>query len=67
MKKTIFILMLFFSAVSCSKNDYPDLDFKQEMRDFVIGISDYSRLNDPDFIIIPQNGIELITINGAED
>ncbi len=37
------------------------------MRDFVIGISNYSRLSDPDFIIIPQNGIELITINGEED
>ena len=67
MRKTVFILILFFSIVSCSKNDYPDLDFKQEMRDFVIGISNYSRLSDPDFIIIPQNGIELITVNGEED
>ena len=67
MKKTVFILILFFSVISCRKNDYPDLDFKQEMRDFVIGISEYSRLSDPDFIIIPQNGIELITINGEEE
>jgi cysteinyl-tRNA synthetase len=67
MKKKILILGLFFIAVSCNNNDYPDLDFRQEMRDFVIGISEYSRLIDPDFIIIPQNGIELVTINGEED
>lgn len=67
MKKAAFILVLFFSAVSCNNDDYPDLDFRQEMRDFVIGISNYARLSDPDFIIIPQNGIELITLNGEED
>jgi cysteinyl-tRNA synthetase, unknown class len=67
MKKAASILILFFSVVSCNKNDYPDLDFKQEMRDFVIGISEYSRLIDPDFIIVPQNGIELVTINGEEN
>jgi len=67
MKKTFFLLILIFSVVSCSKNDYPDLDFKQEMRDFVIGISEYSRLSDPDFIVIPQNGIELVTISGEEN
>ena len=67
MKKILFLLILSFSVVSCKKNDYPDLDFKQEMRDFVIEISDYSRLSDPDFIIIPQNGIELVTIRGEEN
>jgi cysteinyl-tRNA synthetase, unknown class len=67
MKKAAFILVLFFLVISCNKDDYPDLDFRQEMRDFVIGISDYARLSDPDFLIIPQNGIELISLNGEED
>jgi cysteinyl-tRNA synthetase len=69
MKKTtfVFFVALFFSVVSCNNDDYPDLDFRQEMRDFVIAISDYAKLSDPDFIIIPQNGIELITLNGEED
>jgi cysteinyl-tRNA synthetase, unknown class len=67
MKKAAFILVLFFSVVSCNNDDYPDLDFRQEMREFVIAISDYARLTDPDFIIIPQNGIELISLNGEED
>lgn len=55
------------SIISCNKNDIPDLDFRQEMRSFVIGISEYSKAIDPDFIIISQNGIELVTISGEED
>ena len=39
-------------------------DFRQDMRDFVINISDYSRGINPDFITIPQNGHELLTVNG---
>ena len=67
MKKIIFLLSILIFFISCSKDNYPDLDFKQEMRDFVIGISEYARTNNPDFIIIPQNGVELITRNGEED
>jgi len=48
---------------SCHR-DIPDLDFKQEMRDFVQAISDYAKTSDSTFIIIPQNGQELITLNG---
>lgn len=59
--------------ISCSKDvsddtgidhDLKDQDFKQEMRNFVIGISNYSKEIKPDFNIIPQNGIELVTKNG---
>jgi cysteinyl-tRNA synthetase, unknown class len=38
-------------------------NYRQEMRDFVIGISSYARNTDPDFIVIPQNGIELICVD----
>jgi cysteinyl-tRNA synthetase len=64
MKRIISPLVALIFFISCSKDNYPDLDFKQEMRDFVIGISEYARINKPDFIIIPQNGIELVTRNG---
>ncbi len=67
MKKISLPLIVFIFFISCSKNDYPDLDFKEEMRNFVIGISAYARINKPDFIIIPQNGIELVTRNGEDD
>jgi len=39
-------------------------DYKQEMRNFVQGISSYSKNIHPGFIIIPQNGQEIVTNNG---
>jgi cysteinyl-tRNA synthetase len=42
-------------------------DFRQHMRDFVQGISTYAKGIDSNFIIIPQNGHELLTENGLED
>ncbi|MBT4131032.1 MAG: hypothetical protein HOG76_10715 [Candidatus Marinimicrobia bacterium] len=44
----------------------PDRDFKQDMRDFVQSISNNARDVDSDFIIIPQNGHELLTTDGEE-
>jgi len=69
MKKMFFLLatVIFFMSCNNDEEDISDIDFKQEMRDFVIGISEYSRSNNPDFFIIPQNGIELVTTNGEED
>ncbi len=59
----IFICMLSVFLASCHR-DIPDLDFKQEMRNFVQALSSYTKAVDPEFIIIPQNGQELITLNG---
>ncbi len=44
-----------------------DLDARQEMRDFVIGISTYAKGITPGFAVITQNGIELITEDGESD
>jgi len=65
--KAIFVLV-FVIFSSCDKDDNPEdgIDYKQEMRDFVIGISQYSKSLKQDFIVIPQNGIELVTDNGEE-
>ena len=51
---------------SCNTDDKDDgidesLNYRQEMRDLVIEISEYAKAVDPDFLIIPQNGIELIS------
>lgn len=43
------------------------IDYREEMRKFVIGISQYAKAQNPQFAIIPQNGIELITTNGESD
>ncbi|NPA54733.1 MAG: hypothetical protein GXO21_08745 [Aquificae bacterium] len=43
------------------------IDYRQEMRNFIISISTYAKQVNPNFIIIPQNGVELITINGEPE
>lgn len=62
------LLFLFASIIvlsSCNKkNDIKNVDFRQEMRNFVQEISVYSKNIDKYFIIVPQNGQELITVNG---
>jgi len=64
MKKILISLALI--AVGCKSND-PDLvgvNFREEMRSFIGEISIYAKTVNPDFIIIPQNGLELVTLNG---
>lgn len=68
--KKLFKILPFVMLFSCSKNDVtvpPGIDVRQEMRDFVIGISQYAKSSSPGFVIIPQNGIELVSDNGQED
>ncbi len=72
MKKLLFITLILVIFISCTDEEdddnlYPDIDFRQEMRDFVIGISEYGKASNSNFIIIPQNGIEIVTTNGEED
>lgn len=42
-------------------------DYRQSMRNFVRSLGSYARSQDSDFIVIPQNGHELMTANGEED
>lgn len=71
MKNRFFVVLLVMLLVACDNNDSGDdnkgnenRDFKQDMRDFVIGISQKGKAINPGFIVIPQNGIELVTNNG---
>lgn len=67
MKNSLLVFILL--AVSCNSTD-PDLkgvNFREEMRTFVGEISIYAKEHDPDFIIIPQNGVELTIENGDAD
>jgi len=70
MKKIAFLLIA-FTALSCNKEDdssnLEDRDFRQDMREFVIGISQKAKGIKPGFAVIPQNGIELVTENGEAD
>ncbi|MFK7001541.1 endo alpha-1,4 polygalactosaminidase [Flavobacterium oreochromis] len=51
-------------TISKSQESIESIDFKQKMREFVIGISQYSKTMNPNFYVIPQNGIELVSTTG---
>ncbi len=70
MKQIVIPLFIIIMAASCSKDSGDgngNVNYRQEMRDFVQGISSYAKGLDPTFIVIPQNGIELVTQNGEPD
>jgi len=68
MKRISIALIGVLILIGCKKDDIPEgMDFKKEMRDFVMGISSYAKAENSDFYIIPQNGIELVSNNGQED
>lgn len=56
---------LFIGLSSCSSEE--EIDYREEMRGFVQQISSHARHAKPGFIIIPQNGIELVTSTGQPD
>lgn len=64
MKTKIILISLLLLIFSCDKDVPDNIDFKQEMRNFVLGLSQYSKNINAEFIIIPQNGEQLATDNG---
>jgi len=69
--KTFLFSILLLVLAGCSSSDdsgsgntNENRDYKQDMRDFVIGISQAAKAVNPNFAVIPQNGIELVTTNG---
>ncbi|MFH0757446.1 MAG: endo alpha-1,4 polygalactosaminidase [Bacteroidota bacterium] len=67
MRKQLFFLISAVVMASCGDDVPGDIDLREEMREFVIGISEYARALDDSFIVIPQNGIELVSTNGESD
>ncbi len=59
-----FLLFLFACKKEWADIKPSGVDFRQEMRNLVQEISAYSRAQHPGFIVIPQNGQELLTGNG---
>ena len=55
-------------TTACNRTEVvPCDDYRQAMRDFVVRISETARSQHPDFIVIPQNGIELVTVSEDAD
>lgn len=69
MKRVVFFSFAFL-AVACGTDrdgsSTPTRDFRQEMRNLVIGISEKAKSEHPGFVIIPQNGIELVSTSNDE-
>ncbi len=59
-------LLVLFTALACTgcPPGPPARDYREDMRQFVIKIAQQARATDPGFIVIPQNGQELITTDG---
>ncbi len=69
MSELIILLMALINLSACKKDDNPipkDIDFRQEMRNFVQEISIYAKGINPNFAIIPQNGADLVSTTGDE-
>lgn len=58
MKRLLTILCLFIAVTACKQHRSDKAGKK--MQDFIIAISSYARSSNPNFILIPQNGAELL-------
>ncbi len=66
-RKYLICAFISICIASCNSDDEFDPVYRQKMREFVSGISQYARSYQPGFLVIPQNGIEIITDNGESD
>ncbi|MFV1884386.1 MAG: endo alpha-1,4 polygalactosaminidase [Balneola sp.] len=63
--KSLHIAAIFIlSTTTGCGQDSTQIDYQQEMRNFVQEISEYGRNQNPNFIVIPQNGVQLVSDNG---
>lgn len=65
MKTLLPVLLILSFFINCSNKQISEKSTAQKMQDFVCNISKYAHSYNADFIIIPQNGIEL-AYNNAE-
>lgn len=72
MRRLCTLLLLTLSLVACDFDDVPNFipengvtNYRAEMRLFVREISNYAKARDRGFIVVPQNGIDLLTTSGA--
>ncbi len=61
----IIVLAITTLSLSCQKDK--SIDYRQEMRDFVVKISEKAKSQNPAFQIIAQNGVEIISTNEKSD
>jgi len=64
LSRYILSAVFFCFLQSCKEPETPVMNYRYEMRNFIINISNYAKEQHPGFLIILQNGQELITHNG---
>ncbi len=64
--RNIALVAIFLIAIALCNSCHKDknIDYRQEMRNFVVAISKKAKSQNPTFQIIPQNGVEII---GSDD
>jgi len=70
MTLTMVLPMVLVSVSGCGTQEDPvppEEGYRQAMRNFVQDLSARARNADPDFIVVPQNGQELVTDTGEAD
>lgn len=67
MKALSLAIAAAFLLASCNTDKDETRNYRKDMRDFVIGISQYAKSSNAGYVVIPQNGIELVTETGNED
>lgn len=63
--RIVIFLSVMMLTLSCKKDK--NIDFRQEMRNFVVAISKNAKSQNPAFQIIPQNGVEIICSDDTPD
>ncbi len=61
MKRLFYLFLFVFLVFGCKKDELKSLDFRELMREFVEQISQYAKSKESNFIIIPQNGAEILS------
>lgn len=67
MKKNCFFGLLLIALLSSCNHPRETVDYRQEMRDFVILISQNAKKQHPGFVVIPQNGVELMADDPTQE
>lgn len=65
----LILISMLICFTSCKKEESTsqNKNYKQEMRTFVQNISSYAKGIKPNFIIIPQNGAEIVSTTGDDE
>lgn len=65
LRKYIVILSAAVLAQGCSRDTDRNIAYRDKMREFVISISRHGESLKPGFIVVPQNGLQLLTSEGG--